>query len=270
MVQTMSSTLFDYEWQFLLQMVTRINYSETYREACNTILQQMRTLIPYQTGIIFKTSRENGQAVLNSPVSTEPLDDNSDHAFFMEGSYPHWNEFIMSPYSMVFRQSDIIPPAKWEKTRVYREVWQPKNIYWGLFISLVRKDVPLIVLGILREKENEDFSARDIYIMNTLKDPLERKYYSLIESGSKRSPGAFSHTERVVEVAAEYHLTKREMEVLSMTFGGVGNDEICHTLGITQATLNKHLSNLYSKTDIHNRTQLFGLISGRRASGQDI
>ncbi|MDR1589596.1 MAG: helix-turn-helix transcriptional regulator [Oscillospiraceae bacterium] len=265
----MSSTLFDYEWQFLLQMVTRVNYSETYREACGTILQQMRTLIPYQTGIIFRTSRENGQAVLTSPVSTEPLDDRSDHAFFMEGSYPHWNEFIMSPYSMVFRQSDIIPPAKWEKTRVYREVWQPKNIYWGLFISLVRKDIPLIVLGILREKKDEDFSARDIYIMNTLKDPLERKYYAIIEGGPAREPGHFAHSERVVEVAAEYRLTKREMEVLSMTFDGLDNDGICRALGITQATLNKHLSNLYSKTNIHNRTQLFGLLSVRREHRQD-
>ncbi|MDR2356842.1 MAG: helix-turn-helix transcriptional regulator [Oscillospiraceae bacterium] len=262
----MSSTLFDYEWQFLLQMVTRINYSETYRETCNTILQQMRTLIPYQTGIIFKTSRKNGQAALNSPVSTEPLDDSSDHAFFMEGSYPHWNEFIMSPYSMVFRQSDIIPPAKWEKTRVYREVWQPKNIYWGLFISLVRKDTPLIVLGILRSEENENFSERDVYIMNTLKDPLERKYYSIIENDSGESSGRFSR-ERVAEAAAEYHLTKREMEVLSMTFRGVGNDEICRVLGITQSTLNKHLSNLYAKTNIHNRTQLFSLVSGRREGG---
>lgn len=257
----MSSVLFDYEWQFLLQMVTRINYSESYYDTCNTILQQIRTLIPYQTGIIFKTGRENGRPILDLPVSTEPLDDKSDHAFFMKGNYPHWNEFVMSPYSTVFRQSDIIPPSKWERTRVYREVWQPKNIYWGLFISLVRKDVPLIVLGILREKCEEDFSARDIYIMNALKDPLERKYMSLAEGGAGAEREFMAHQNKVVAVATEYGLTKREMEVLAMTLSGAGNDGICLRLGITQATLNKHLSNIYTKTNVHNRTQLFGLLS---------
>jgi DNA-binding CsgD family transcriptional regulator len=247
-------------------MVTRINYSETYYDTCNTILQQIRTLIPYQTGIIFKTGRENGRPVLDLPVSTEPLDDNSDHAFFMEGNYPHWNEFVMSPYSTVFRQSDIIPPAKWERTRVYREVWQPKNIYWGLFISLVRKDVPLVVLGVLREKRDEDFSPRDIYIMNTLKDPLERKYLSLAEGAAGAERDLMAHHDKVVAVAAEYGLTKREMEVLARTLSGTGNDGICLHLGITQATLNKHLSNIYAKTNIHNRTQLFGLLA--RGDGQ--
>jgi DNA-binding CsgD family transcriptional regulator len=260
MVADMGSILFDYEWQFLLQMVTRVNYCESYREACNTLLQQVKTLIPYQTGIIFQAGRDDGQAVLAKPVSNEPLDDSSDHAFFMQGSYPHWNEFILAPYSMVFRQSDIIPPHKWEKTRVYREVWQPKNIYWGLFATIIHKDVPLIVLGILRERRDDDFSDRDIYIMNALKDPLARKYYSLAEGrgAGGRTP---SYSEKTLAAAAKYRLTKRETEVMSLTCNGADNDEMCRLLCITQATLNKHMSNIYAKTNVHNRTQLFGLVS---------
>lgn len=256
----MSSTLFDYEWQFLLQMVSRINYCKTYAETCDTILQQMRTLIPYQSGIIFQAGRENGQVVLDHPISTEALDDSSDHAFFTEGNYPHWNEFIMAPYSIVFRQSDIIAPAKMEKTRVYREIWQPRNIYWGLFISLVYKDCPLAVIGILRDKDSEDFSARDIYIMNTLKDPLERKFYSILEGDSQRGSG-ISQPERIAKTAARYSLTKREAEIVGLVCRNKSSEEMCQQLYITHATLSKHLSNIYAKTKVRNRTQLFGLFS---------
>jgi DNA-binding CsgD family transcriptional regulator len=256
----LSSTLFDYEWQFLLQMVSRINYSETYTETCDTILQQMRTLIPFQTGIIFQTSRENGRVTLSHPVSTEPVDDSSDHAFFTEGNYPHWNEFIMAPYSIVFRQSDIIAPAKMEKTRVYREIWQPRNVDWGLFISLVYKDCPLAVMGLMRDKENEDFSARDIYIMNTLKDPLERKFYSLLE-GKLRRYGSLAHPERIAKTAARYGLTKRETEIVALICASKSSEDICRQLYITHATLSKHLSNIYGKTKVRNRTQLFGLFN---------
>ena len=252
----MSSMLFDHEWQFLVQMTTRLNYCGTYAETCNTFLQQIRTLVPYQNGVVFQASREEGHVALTNPVSTEQLNDKYDHDFFIEGQYPHWDEFIMSPYSSVFRQSDIIPPGKWEKTRVYRDVWQPKDMYWGLFISLVSKDVPLAVLGVQREKSANDFQARDIYIMNTLKDPLERKFYSLLED--QRLIGR-NGADRILKTAASYSLTKRETEIVSLVCVGKTGDEMCQSLYITHATLSKHLSNIYAKTKVKNRTQLFAL-----------
>ena len=252
----MSSTLFDYEWQFLIQMTTRINYCETYPETCSTFLQQVRTLIPYSVGIIFQAGRENGKVSLTSPVSTEQHDDKSAHNFFIEGKYPRWDQFVMLPYSSVFRQSDIIATEKWEKTRVYREVWKPRGMYWGLFISLVHKDVPLAVLGIQREKSQNDFSDRDVYIMNTLKDPLERKYYSLLED--RRLTGN-DGADRILKASVSFGLTKRETEIVSLICAGKGSDEMCQILYITHATLSKHLSNIYAKTKVKNRTQLFAL-----------
>jgi len=252
----LGSTLFDYEWQFLIQMTTRINYCETYPEVCSTFLQQIRTLVPYQSGVIFQAGRENGRVVLNNPVSTEQHDDRSSHDFFIEGKYPHWNEFVMLPYSSVFRQSDIIQPGKWEKTRVYREVWQPKGLFWGLFISLVHKDVPLAVLGIQREKGASDFSDRDVYIMNTLKDPLERRFFTLLEDlKTIGNAGA----DRILKASVSFSLTKRETEIVSLICAGKGSDEMCQLLFITHATLSKHLSNIYTKTKVKNRTQLFAL-----------
>ena len=162
----------------------------------------------------------------------------------------------MSPYSSVFRQSDIIPPGKWEKTRVYRDLWQPRGLFWGLFITLVHKDVPLAVLGIQREKDDGDFSARDIYITNMLKDPLERKFFSLIE---KRTQGGSAGVDKIIKAAAGFGLTKRETEIVTLVCTGKSSDEMCGLLYITHATLSKHLSNIYAKTKVKNRTQLFAL-----------
>ncbi|MCL2392307.1 MAG: helix-turn-helix transcriptional regulator [Oscillospiraceae bacterium] len=252
----MSSTLFDYEWQFLIQMTTRINYCETYTEACNTYLQQVRTLVPYNIGVIFQAGRENGRVTLTNPISTEYQDDRSSHNFFLEGQYPHWDEFLMLPYSSVFRQSDIIKPDKWEKTRVFRDVWKPKGMFWGLFVALVHKDIPLSILGIQREKSQNDFSDRDIYILNTLKDPLERKFFSLLED---RRLSSSEGSDRILKASVSYGLTKRETEIVSLICAGKGSDEMCQILYITHATLSKHLSNIYSKTKVKNRTQLFAL-----------
>ena len=256
----LSSTLFDYEWQFLVQMVTRINYCSTYTETCETLLQQIKTLIPFHSGIIFRTERDDGIAKVGNPITSEPADSKTDDTFFTDGDYPHWSEFIMAPYSSIFRQSDLIPPGKWEKTRVYREIWKKKGVYWGLFISLVAKDYPLALVGLMREKESEDFSARDMYIMTTLKDPLERKFYSLLKEGGSAGGNA-ALPEKIIKTASRYGLTKRESEIVALVCASKSSEEMCEQLYITHATLSKHLSNIYAKTKVRNRTQLFGLFS---------
>ena len=254
--ENVSSTLFDYEWQFLIQMTTRICYCESYSDLCITLLQQIRALVPYHNGVVFRAARENGRIALSNPISTENINDKTDHNFFIEGRYPHWDEFLMLPFSSVFRQSDIIFPGKWKNTRVYREVWEPKGMYWGLFIALVHKDVPLAIIGLQRDKESSDFTARDVYIMNALKDSLERKFFSLLEDyGQIGGVGA----DRILKAAAGYGLTKRETEIVSLVCAGKGGEEMCQSLYITNATLSKHLSNIYAKTKVKNRTQLFAL-----------
>ena len=252
----MSSSLFDYEWQFLIQMITRLNYCISYSDICSTFLEQVRAIIPYHNGVVFQAGREKGRVVLGNPVSTENLNDKTDHNFFIDGNYPHWDEFLMLPFSSVFRQSDIIQPGKWRNTRVYREVWEPKGMYWGLFVSLVHKDVPLSIIGLQRDKNANDFSARDIYIMSALKDSLERKFFSLLEDVLLiGNAGA----DRIMKTAANYGLTKREIEIVSLVCAGKGGDEMCQSLYITHATLSKHLSNIYAKTKVKNRTQLYAL-----------
>jgi DNA-binding CsgD family transcriptional regulator len=254
----MSSQLFDYEWQFLLQMITRVNYADTYQETCGVLLQQLKTLISFSSAIIFQASREDGEVTLTNPISTEAVNDESDHDFFMSGKYPHWNEFLMAPYSSVFRQSDLIPQEKWEKTRVYREVWQPRNHYWGIFIAIVHKDCPLAVLGLLRSRGEPDFGERDKYVIDTIKDPLARKFFSLRENRMRRV-GTVQYDERIVKAAAQYNLTKRETEIVALSCAGKSSEDMCALLYITNATLSKHLSNIYAKTKARNRTQLYGL-----------
>jgi DNA-binding CsgD family transcriptional regulator len=109
-----------------------------------------------------------------------------------------------------------------------------------------------------REKSDEDFSARDIYIMNTLKDPLERKFYSVLEGRGRRNR-MLAQPEHIAKKAAQYGLTKRETEIVTLVCGSKSSEEMCQQLYITHATLSKHLSNIYAKTKVRNRTQLFGL-----------
>jgi DNA-binding NarL/FixJ family response regulator len=50
-------------------------------------------------------------------------------------------------------------------------------------------------------------------------------------------------------------LTKREMEILLLTAEGHSNSELAKTLWVTEQTVKFHLSNIYRKLDVSNRTE---------------
>lgn len=51
-------------------------------------------------------------------------------------------------------------------------------------------------------------------------------------------------------------LSKREMEVLQKLLEGKGRKQIADELFVTEATVKKHSASIYSKLDVHNRTEL--------------
>ncbi len=50
-------------------------------------------------------------------------------------------------------------------------------------------------------------------------------------------------------------LTKREVEILKQIAGGRFNKEIAESLNITERTVKNHISNLFKKIDVNDRTQ---------------
>jgi DNA-binding NarL/FixJ family response regulator len=69
-------------------------------------------------------------------------------------------------------------------------------------------------------------------------------------------------------------LTTRELEILQLVAEGLSNGEMARRLWVTEQTIKFHLSNIYRKLDVANRTQasrwaqVNGLLSSSRASGE--
>jgi DNA-binding NarL/FixJ family response regulator len=67
-------------------------------------------------------------------------------------------------------------------------------------------------------------------------------------------------------------LTKRETEILRLTAEGHSNSELARMLWVTEQTVKFHLSNIYRKLDVSNRTEasrwalVHGLLEGREST----
>jgi DNA-binding NarL/FixJ family response regulator len=60
----------------------------------------------------------------------------------------------------------------------------------------------------------------------------------------------------VIQLDREVELTPTETKVLQYVARGMSNREIAQVMGVSQRTIESHVSNMLSKTGLHNRTEL--------------
>jgi DNA-binding NarL/FixJ family response regulator len=70
-----------------------------------------------------------------------------------------------------------------------------------------------------------------------------------------KSSGAARSARPAAVTAEQSPLTSRELEVLQLVAGGSTNGEIAQKLWVTEQTVKFHLSNVYRKLDVGNRTE---------------
>jgi DNA-binding NarL/FixJ family response regulator len=68
-------------------------------------------------------------------------------------------------------------------------------------------------------------------------------------------PGSRALPARVQSVENHSSLTRREIEILQLVSEGYSNAQVAKMLWVTQQTVKFHLSNIYRKLDVSNRTE---------------
>jgi DNA-binding NarL/FixJ family response regulator len=85
-------------------------------------------------------------------------------------------------------------------------------------------------------------------LMTGIRQAFEASIY-LARSATEPAP----HRPVALEVAPE--LTRREMEILQLVAEGHSNSQLARMLWVTEQTVKFHLSNIYRKLDVANRTE---------------
>ena len=70
---------------------------------------------------------------------------------------------------------------------------------------------------------------------------------------------------------AEHELTRRELEILRLVADGSSNGQLAKKLWVTEQTVKFHLSNIYRKLEVANRTEAsrWAHLNGLLASAQE-
>ena len=139
--------------------------------------------------------------------------------------------------------STLLHHAETTRTRAYAN-----SPLGSAFAALGVKDeilVPMTPLGgtdrrllLFRDEGAPDFSEREKAMLALARPHL-----------------AELHTRRDRELRGEPHLTPRQWEVLRQVATGASNTQIARTLGLSDATVRKHLENVFLRLDVQSRTE---------------
>lgn len=132
--------------------------------------------------------------------------------------------------------------------------------------EIKKKNIPVKVLMLTVHSEAEylvqavDIGANGYILKDSGSEELKKAIQSVMDGDSYIQPSLVpSLNSRLVnrdidkeKIAA---LTKREMEILTQIAGGMFNKEIAMNLNISERTVKNHISNIFKKIDVSDRTQ---------------
>ena len=259
----MTSSMKDRDWKSLLEIIQRVYAVNSVDEVENVTLSCLRTLIPAKQGIIFISQKEecaNNPSGLYRPcVSGEPAYfieeflsgeylDGQESEFFFSGKH------YLGHNTETARDSDQISEEYLVNTKIYQDMYIPQGIHYVLRSLLVHNGVFIGSIELFNSKEQGDFTDRQLELLSTIAPYIATRLGVLLEEENERIEiDAFDKQ----KWRALYGLTTRELEVLSLIIKGNKDEHIVEDLFISPATLKKHLSNIYHKVGVNDRSGLF-------------
>ncbi len=241
-------------WMVITDIIYKIHSINSLDSMRSILLKQLQWVIPFDRATSYLAA--NGQEVLLcAPVTLNFPDEYVQKYLENYYKYDYSRGIKLSANNIVYLDSDICDKKVWLKSTYYEQICKPNAIHHIIHINLAFNNTFLGIVSLYRNEASTNFSYRDTFILNQLKDHLALRLYNVLNAKEQTNK-----TLSVFECSVKFQLTAREERVLGLMAKGLETEEMCNALIITPNTLKKHILNIYKKIGIKNRVQLLKMI----------
>jgi DNA-binding CsgD family transcriptional regulator len=212
-------------------------------------------LIPYDSAS-FYLAGEGNDRLLRDPVTVNiTMEKLKEYDEYEDIDYTRW--IFMSGKNMAYRETDLFSGPERESSRFYSEFYVQHGIHYSLQLSLAFHERFLGIVSLYRPKGQEDFTEKDVFILEQVKEHMAfRLYRDAVGSSPILETVAVAGEGTAENTSGRFDLTNREMEILSLILKGLSNQDVAESLFISEHTVKKHVLNIYRKLHVRNRMQL--------------
>lgn len=243
------------DWLLLNDLVYSVNAIAKDFEMRTHFLETLRYLVPYHSASFYCADLTKDNKLIK-PVGVDYSEDKqlAYDQYYYKLDYSR-KLFYLSK-SIVYRETDLLENSEREKTEYFHDYLQPEIQYVGNVIFANQTGL-FGNVSLSRTKRQGDFSERELFILRQLEPHLTNRLYQERQQSMAQRNRLSSFDNRFF--ANKYKLTSREIEILDLVLHGLTNAEISEKLFISLGTVKKHVSSIFEKMGINNRTQLFFL-----------
>lgn len=251
------------QWDRINEIVLDIYRAQNVTELRWNFMRELADVVPYQS--IFSDLRciRRGREVCFDPLSPDISGDDLAAYYdrFIAKDFTSWAT-SQSQVISAYRDSDFISDGARRESELYREWMQPRDILYGSCINIAYQgaDYGTVTLG--RSESKGDFTDEELEALKILAQHLSLKFHLLYPAGIPYP----EQTDVTEQVKSMYRLTNREVEVCQLIYNGLSTQEAACALSISVNTLNRHLANIFKKTDVNSRVALMHKIKDVIAS----
>lgn len=252
-----------HEWEKINLITSEMNRITDITKFRREFLTKLGRLIAFDLADFYLNDAKSSNRVkLVDPVVVSRFARKFNEKFMVEydryyGQVDYVKWIFSSHESVVYRESDLINSEMRAKSAFYLDYLKPAGFVNVAGISIAEQGVCIGAITLYRTDQYGDFTEKDIYILKQLLPHIQSKLTAETEAveqnvrQSKNSSYFLSH---------EYHLSRREIEILKLLCDGKNNNEISKLLSISVNTVKKHISNIFNKLNVESRTQLIHFI----------
>lgn len=236
----------------IIKDVYQIKNSNTMREK---VLRGLKNLIDFKFSVFSLGLRRNKVSYLVDSVVVSDFEKAFEDRFinlsesqYEISDYATW--LFQIPESIVYKDSEIVNDELRRKTYYYKDYLLPNDLPNIAGISIANERTFLGAMTLYKSQKVGDFNEKDMFILNFLLPHLEARL-SDDEQDTANNRKNISYL-----LKNNYGMTSREVEIIGQVFHGKTNEEIALELVISSNTVKKHLSHIYEKLGLSNRSQL--------------
>lgn len=155
--------------------------------------------------------------------------------------------------------SDIMSRSRFERTEFFNDFLANDGLHYGVNYYAYSGGTNIGDLRIWRGKGKEDFSFRELEILDAIGPAFTNAMRSAI-GRECLTAGKVDLVAALNQAADGAMLTAREREVCAAVLAGLSDQQIAEKHGISFTTVRSHLKHIYAKLGITGRTQLLSKV----------
>lgn len=245
-----------YKFEILNDIVNEASRIASFDKLRKTLLHRLNNLVDFDLGIFDLCKSSFSKLELYDPIVFSKYNIDFERKFIREYDTKYailsYSRFLhLEGKNLILRDSDILNSSLRENSKYYKNYIRANGFDFSLNCEYAFDSINYASLTLYREIGKPDFSDEEIYFMELL-TPHIIKLITTSEDYKNRI--------KDFNIQQKYNLTNRELELIDLIYVGMTNKEIAETLFIESTTVKKHLSNIFAKLSINNRTKLIYLL----------